>query len=103
MWPARHFASSSTDANLPPMGAVFRLRADVDISWMAPQARVVAQALKDHGMILADNGSAWYLSGTPDQRWDDDGLRDLRQLHGSDFDAVDTSSLQVSPDSGQRR
>lgn len=103
LWPARHFASSSTDTDLPPMGAVFRLRADVDISWMSPQARVVAQALKDHGMILADNGSAWYLSGAPDERWDNDGLRDLRQLQGGDFDAVDTSSLRVSPDSGQRR
>jgi hypothetical protein len=103
LWPARHFASSSTDAALPPMGAVFRLRADVDISWMSPQARVVAQALKNHGMILADNGSSWYLSGSPDERWDDDDLRDLRLLHGSDFDAVDTSSLQVSADSGQRR
>ena len=103
VWPARHFASSSTDPARPPMGAVFRLRADVDISGMSPQAKVVAQALKDHGMILADNGSSWFLSGTPDERWDNDALRDLAGLRGADFDAVDTSVLQVAADSGQRR
>ncbi len=103
LWPARHVASSSTDANLPPMGAWFRLRADYDTSRMHPQARVVAEALKVHGMILADNGSSWYLSGAPDPRWDDDGLRDLLQITGADLAAVDASSLMVSPDSGRTR
>jgi len=103
IWPARHQAASSTSPDLPPMGAVFRLRADVDISWMSPQARVVAQALKDHGMILADNGSSWYLSGAPDERWDNDDLHDLARLTGAQFDAVDTSALMVDPNSGQSR
>lgn len=103
LWPARHVASSSTDPDLPPMGAWFRLRADYDTSTMHPQARVIAEALKAHGMILADNGSSWYLSGAPDERWDDDGLRDLQRITGADLAAVDASSLMVHPDSGQVR
>jgi len=67
------------------------------------QARVVAEALKTYGMMLADNGSAWYLSGAPDERWDDDALRDLRRVTGADFEAVDVSSLMVDPDSGRTR
>ena len=85
------------------MGAVFRLRPEVDLSGFSPQARVIAQALKTHGMILADNGSPWFLSGVPDARWDNDGLRDLRSLTGTDFEAVDMSSLMVDPGSGQVR
>lgn len=103
IWPARHSASSITDPDVPPMGAVFRLRAGVDISYMAPQARVVAQAMKEHGIILADNGSPWFISGVPDDRWDNDALRDLKSLNGRDFEAVDTSSLMVEPNSGQVR
>ncbi len=101
LWPARHFASSNTNPDVPPMGAVFRLRADVDLSWMSPQARVIAEGLKSHGMILADNGSSWYLSGVPDDRWDNDGLRDLKTLRGVDFEAVDLSPRMVHPDSSQ--
>ena len=103
LWPARHFASSNTNPDLPPMGAWFRLRADFDTSRLAPQARVVAEALKVHGMILADNGSSWYLSGAPDERWDNDGLRGLATITGNDLVAVDAASMMVDPDSGRRR
>jgi len=85
------------------MGAWFRLRADFDTSRLAPQARVVAEALKVHGMILADNGSSWYLSGAPDERWDNDQLRALGRIKGSDFVAIDATPLRVTADSGQAR
>ena len=86
--PARHYASSSTDPGLPPMGMRVRLRASVDISGYPPQARAVLEALKTYGMILADNGSDWYISGAPDSRWSDDDLRTLGQVTGSDFEVV---------------
>jgi hypothetical protein len=102
VWPARHYASSNTDPNLPPMGQRFRLRAGFDISGFSATNQVILTALKEYGMILADNGSAWYLSGTPDQRWSNDDLRALRTgVVGSDFQAVDVSGLMVDPDSGQ--
>jgi len=100
VWPARHSASDSTDASLPAMGQRFRLKSSVDISRFPPQARVVAQALKEYGAILADNGSAWYLSGTEDNHWDNDALHALGRLTGADFEAVDASGLMVSADSG---
>lgn len=86
--PARHFASSSTAADLPPMGMRVRLRASVDISGYPPQARAVLEALRTYGMILADNGSNWFISGAPDARWNDDDLRTLRQIRGRDFEVV---------------
>ena len=86
--PARHYASSSTDPDLPPMGMRVRLKASVDISGFPPQARAVLSALKTYGMILADNGSNWYISGAPDSRWSDDDLRALGQVTGSDFEVV---------------
>jgi hypothetical protein len=101
VWPARHFASSSTDPDLPPMGTWFRLKPDVDPTTFSDQTRPIVAALKRYGMILADNGSPWYLSGVPDERWDNDVLRELARLEGTDFEAVDTSSLIVDPDSGQ--
>ena len=101
VWPARHYASSSTDPDLPPMGQRFRLRADFDISDFSATNQVILTALKEYGMMLADNGSAWYLSGVPDERWDNDDLRALRTgVRGSDFEAVDVSALIVHPDSG---
>jgi hypothetical protein len=103
LWPARHFASSLTGAEYPPMGQRFRLRADFDISGFSPEVQVILHALKKYGMILADNGSAWYISGVPDERWDNDHLHELHQVHGSDFEAVDESSLMVDPDSSQVR
>jgi len=93
VYPARHYASSSDDPALPPMGARVRLKAGVDISGYPRQARIVLQALKTYGMILADNGSNWYISGAPDPRWSNDALHALGGIKGSDFEVVDTSSL----------
>ncbi|MGH9900867.1 MAG: hypothetical protein ACRD68_03405 [Pyrinomonadaceae bacterium] len=86
--PARHFASSNTDPNLPPMGMRVRLKASFDISGFPPAARVILTALKKYGMILADNGGNWFVSGAPDPRWDDDELSTLRRVKGSDFEVV---------------
>jgi len=93
VYPARHYASSSDDLSLPPMGARVRLKAGVDISGYPRQARIVLQALKTYGMILADNGSNWYISGAPDPHWSNDALHALGGIKGSDFEVVDTSSL----------
>jgi hypothetical protein len=92
VYPARHEASTCRGF-YPPMGLRVRLKAGVDISRLPFQARVVAEALKRYGMILADNGSPWYISGAPDPRWNNDALHQLDQLAGGDFEVVDTSSL----------
>ena len=86
--PARHWASSETNANLPPMGMRVRLKASFDISSYPPDDQVILTALKKYGMFVADNGSDWYLSGAPDSRWSDDNLNLLKQLKGSDFEVV---------------
>jgi hypothetical protein len=91
VYPARHEAGSGSCSVEPPMGLRVRLKASFDISGFAPQARVILQALKTYGMILADNGSAWYISGAYSPHWDDDGLHNLNQVKGSDFEVVDTS------------
>ncbi|HKW97796.1 MAG TPA: IPT/TIG domain-containing protein [Bryobacteraceae bacterium] len=101
IWPGRHEASNLGGANYPPMGQRFRLKAGFDISGFAAPVQVILQALKTYGMILADNGSSWYLSGAPDDRWDNDVLHQITQLQGSDFEAVDESSLMVQADSAQ--
>ncbi len=102
VWPARHFASDLTDPKLPPMGARFRLKAGKDISTFPVDVQVIFTALKRYGMIVADNGSPWYVTGAPDPRWDDDMLVDaFAALKGSDFEAVDVSSLQAEPDSAR--
>jgi hypothetical protein len=93
VYPARHFASDSTDPALPPMGLRVRLKASFDVSGFPPQARVVLEALKRYGLILADNGSPWYVSGAPDRRWSNDQLHTLGRVTGADFEVVDTSSL----------
>ena len=93
VYPARHYASSSDDASLPPMGMRVRLKADVDISHFPKQARVVLQALKTYGMIVADNGSNWFISGAPSPKWSNDALHSLGRITGSMFEVVDTSSL----------
>ena len=88
VFPARHFASSSTDPNLPPMGMRVRLKASFDISGYTPSMQVILRALKKYGMILADNGSNWYVSGAPDARWNDSELNTLKGVKGSDFEVV---------------
>jgi hypothetical protein len=93
VYPARHYASASDDPSLPPMGVRVRLKASVDISHFPRQARIVLQALKTYGMILADNGSNWYISGAPNPKWSNDDLHSLGQITGSEFEVVDTSSL----------
>jgi len=92
--PARHQSGASSSSDLPPMGLRVRLRASVDISGYPRQARVILTALKRYGMILADNGSPWYVTGAPHARWDDDALHTLHRIHGSDFEVVDTSGLR---------
>ena len=101
IWPARHEASSITNPDVAPMGARFRLKASKNIAGFSPQARVIAQAMKTYGIILADNGSSWYVSGAPHPSWDNDVLHELDALRGSDFEAVDTSSLIVNPNTMQ--
>jgi hypothetical protein len=88
VFPARHFASSDDDPALPRMGERLRLKATVNISGLPSQARVVARAMQDYGLIVADNGSDWYVSGAPHPRWDNDQLRRLGGLRGSDFEVV---------------
>ena len=101
VWPARHYASSLTGSRYPPMGARFRLRADFNIASYSPTNQIILQALKTYGMMLADNGSAWFISGAPDARWDNTDLHSLTNIKGSDFEAVDVSALMIDPNSGQ--
>jgi hypothetical protein len=93
VYPARHYASDLTDPSLPPMGLRVRLKASFDTRPYPPQARAVLEALKRYGMIVADNGSDWYISGAPDPRWSNDQLHTLGRVTGSNFEVVDTSSL----------
>ncbi len=103
VWPARHFASSNTSTGVPPMGTRLRLKAGLDISHFSPANQVILQALKTYGMLLADNGSNWFVSGAPDSRWDDSDLGTLRQIVGNNLEVVDASSLMLDPNSGQAR
>ena len=100
IWPARHLTSDAQDG-IPPMGARFRLKADYDISSFPTEMQVILQGMKDYGIILADNGSNWYVTGAPDKRWDNDMLHLLDVLTGDNFEAVDTSVLMVDPNSGE--
>ncbi|SEB47967.1 hypothetical protein [Terriglobus roseus] len=101
VWPARHVASKLVSPNYAPLGQRFRLRSSFDVQKLPPQARVIAVALKQYGMILADNGGALYLSGVPDSRWSDDDLHKLSLLKAEDFEAVDESAFRLLPDSGR--
>ncbi len=97
IYPARHQAGESSSASLPPMGLRVRLDAVYDTSRFSPQARVIAEALKRYGMILADNGSPWYITGTSDPQFDDDVLHELDVITGRDLEVVDTTGLVNGP------
>ena len=94
VYPARHYASDLADPALPPMGLRVRLKAGFDVTGFPRQARIVLIALKRYGMIVADNGSNWYISGAPDPAWSNDELHTLGRVTGSDFEVVDTSKLR---------
>ena len=94
IYPARHFASGSSDAALPPMGLRLRLKASVDLSGFSAMNQNILRALKKYGMIVADNGADWFLSGAPDGRWDDDDLHELHRIRGRDFEAVYTGPIE---------
>ena len=94
IYPARHYASSSTDPSLPPMGLRVRLKASFDVRPFPGQARIVLVALKRYGMLLADNGASWYVSGAPNPGWSNDQLHTLGRVKASDFEVVDASSLR---------
>ncbi len=102
VWPGRHPASTLTGAAYPPMGQRFRLRRDFDLSGFSAASQVILRALKKYGLILADNGSAWYITGAPDERWDNDTLvSEFRRVKGADFEAVDSSVLMEDADTGR--
>lgn len=103
LWPARHDAGSTTSLDYPPMGARFRLAASYDASALSPQAQAVVAAMKKYGLVLADNGSAWFFQGERHRAWPDRLIAELKTIPASQFVAVDTSSLMVSPDSAQVR
>jgi hypothetical protein len=96
IYPARHDAGDGSDAALPPMGLRVRLKASVDLSGFSGQARVILVALQRYGMILADNGSPWFITGAPEPHWNDDNLHTLGQITGDMFEAVDTTGLRSS-------
>ncbi len=101
VWPARHYASDSDDPDLPPMGQRFRLKTSFDVSGYSAPVQVILRAMKTYGIILADNGAPWYISGSPDKRWDNEMLHEMDNIDGSNFEAVDCSGLMIDPDSGQ--
>ncbi len=103
VWPARHYASNLTDPKYPAMGQRFRLRASFNVTTYSPDVQVILRAMQKYGMIVADNGSAWYISGAPDPRWNNSNLATLRNVVGSDFEAVDDSVFMVNQNSGQAR
>jgi hypothetical protein len=97
IYPARHSAPNATGLDIPAMGQRLRLKQGYDISHFPPQARAVLRALKLYGMIVADNGSDWYITGAPDKRWNNDALHTLGQVKGRAFEVVDTSALPHPP------
>ncbi|HEY8178100.1 MAG TPA: hypothetical protein VIH19_05860 [Candidatus Limnocylindria bacterium] len=94
IYPARHHAGAGSCGCLPPMGLRVRLKKYFDVSDFSPRMQVILRAMKRYGMILADNGSPWFFSGTSDVLWNDDELNELKSLHGRDFEVVNTSSLR---------
>jgi hypothetical protein len=101
VWPGRHYASRSEDPDRPPMGMRFRLRAGYDISGFDPKVQVLLRALKKYGMILADNGQSFYLTGATDTRWNDDLWSQVKRIKGTEMEALDVSTLMLNPNSGQ--
>lgn len=93
--PAVHYASDDTNPNLPPMGLRLRMKASYDCSGMSTEAQVICTGLKTYGMIVADNGSNWYLSGAPNPNWNDDALGDLKGIPGDAFEVVYTGDVQT--------
>jgi hypothetical protein len=102
LWPARHQAGQA-DPSLPPMGLLLRLKAGIDIGGFPHQARVILQAMRTHGLVVADNGASGFIGGVPDERWDNDALHQLGRVTLADFEAVDTARLRVSPNSAAVR
>ena len=94
IYPARHHAGAGMSSSLPPMGLRVRLKANFDVSSYSPRMRIILRAMKRYGLILADNGSPWFFSGTSDVRWSDDELNQLKRLRGRNFEVVDTSALR---------
>jgi hypothetical protein len=103
VWPATHFASSNSDTNLPPMGIRLRLRANFDESRFPPDCQIILRCLKNYGMFLADNGSSWFISGEPNERWNNESLHQLSLVTGADFEVVDESGLMLSRHSAECR
>jgi len=102
VWPGRHQASNKTNVSYPPMGQRFRLKAGFDVSKFSPQMKVILQAMKKYGIILADNGSNWYISGTQDERWDNDLMSSgFSKVKGSDFEAVEGTVPMFGKDFGR--
>lgn len=91
--PATHFASQHTDENLPPMGMRVRLRADFDTSVLPETSRIILEGLKRYGMILADNGGDWFISGATDPRWIHEDLLGLRKVKGADLEVIEMGEM----------
>ena len=94
--PATHWASNSTNANAPPMGMRLRLKSGYDISGFSTNMKVILTAMKKYGLIMADNGSAMYISGAPDSRWDNDDLHTLGQVPASAFEVVQMNTVYTA-------
>ena len=92
--PATHFASSSSDPNLPPMGLRLRLKASFSLAGYHGEALVILRALKRYGLIVADNGSSWYITGAPNPHWNDENLEELKRVPGSAFQAVQSGPIR---------
>lgn len=103
LWPARHRAGSGDAATVPPMGARFRMKSTFSTAGFSAQAQVVLAAMKRHGMVVADNGSAWFFQGTADDRWPDELISELKTIPAAAFEAVDTSSLKITDNSARVR
>jgi hypothetical protein len=97
VYPARHYSSKDKNEALPPMGLRVRLKADFDVSDFPPSAQVILKALKKYGMMLADNGGSWFLSGAPDPRWNDKELESLKRVTGKDFEVIRIGNIVVGP------